>query len=187
MVLPIRAGLSPSFLAMWNRRNGTAMRRVHVVGRKNAGKTTLMIELIRELTGRGCRVGTIKHTSHNHCIDTRGKDSFRHCEAGASPAALITGNATAVFLPEQHGERTYKELASFYEACHLVLVEGNLETAAPKVEVWRAEASGEPFALTRNDIAAVITDEQIDVSVPVWPRACLRTLANNFLALAGVD
>ena len=163
------------------------MRRVHVVGRKNAGKTTLMIELIRELTGRGCRVGTIKHTSHNHCIDTRGKDSFRHCEAGASPAALITGNATAVFLPEQHGERTYKELASFYEACHLVLVEGNLETAAPKVEVWRAEASGEPFALTRNDIAAVITDEQINVSVPVWPRACLRTLANNSLALAGVD
>lgn len=187
MVLPIRLGLSSSFLAMPKRRNGTAMRRVHVVGRKNAGKTTLMIELIRELTGRGCRVGTIKHTPHNHYIDTRGKDSFRHCEAGASPAALITGNATAIFLPEQHGERTYEELAPFYETCHLVLVEGNLETGAPKVEVWRAGASGEPLARTRNDITAVITDEEIDVSVPVWPRTGLTTLANEFLALAGLD
>ena len=55
--------------------------------KNDRGKTTLLIELVEELTRRGVRVGTIKHSSHSHELDTPGKDSFRHRQAGATPAA----------------------------------------------------------------------------------------------------
>ena len=37
---------------------------VSVVGRKHAGKTTLVVRLSAELTRRGHRVMTLKHRSH---------------------------------------------------------------------------------------------------------------------------
>ncbi|MEO2032331.1 MAG: molybdopterin-guanine dinucleotide biosynthesis protein B, partial [Planctomycetaceae bacterium] len=58
-------------------------KRIHIVGRKNSGKTGLIVELVSFLTDLGYCVGTIKHTHHDHELDTPGKDSYRHCAAGA--------------------------------------------------------------------------------------------------------
>ena len=60
--------------------------RIHVVGRRNHGKTTLLVELVEELCRRGLRVGTLKHSSHTHELDTPGKDSHRHRLAGLNAA-----------------------------------------------------------------------------------------------------
>ena len=59
------------------------MRRIHIIGRKNSGKTTLVVELVQQLSAMGKRVATIKHTHHRHELDVPGKDSYRHREAGA--------------------------------------------------------------------------------------------------------
>ena len=60
-----------------------------IVGRSNSGKTTLLEKLIRELTQRGCRIGTIKHHFHGPVeVDVPGKDSWRHKRAGARVVAL---------------------------------------------------------------------------------------------------
>ena len=42
---------------------------VHIVGRKNHGKTTLVVDLIAEFCRRDVRVGTIKHSCHQHDLD----------------------------------------------------------------------------------------------------------------------
>lgn len=107
------------------------MKRLHIVGGKKQGKTALMERLVRELTGRGMRVGTIKHTSHAHDIDTPGTDSYRHRAAGASPSAFMTPGGVAVFLP---GGQSYEDLAPLFLDCDIVLVEGDRETDAPKVD-----------------------------------------------------
>ena len=65
------------------------MRRIHVVGRKNSGKTTLVVELVRHFTAAGLRVGTVKHTSHSHELDTPGKDSYQHRHAGAAVVGIF--------------------------------------------------------------------------------------------------
>ena len=62
--------------------------RLHIVGRRNAGKTTLVCELIAAIQDRGFRVATVKHTHHNHELDTPGKDSFRHRQAGAAAVGI---------------------------------------------------------------------------------------------------
>ncbi|MEK7810534.1 MAG: molybdopterin-guanine dinucleotide biosynthesis protein B, partial [Pseudomonadota bacterium] len=58
------------------------MRIISIVGHSGCGKTTLMVALIRELSRQGLRVATIKHAHHKVELDTPGKDSYRHKEAG---------------------------------------------------------------------------------------------------------
>ena len=59
-----------------------------VVGWKNSGKTTLMTNLIRELTARGFAVSVIKHAHAKFEIDHPGRDSFKMREAGACQVGL---------------------------------------------------------------------------------------------------
>lgn len=76
----------------------SAPRAVAVVGFKDAGKTKTVEALVRELTRRGLRVGTLKHTSRTHPLDTPGKDTWRHREAGSIASAILTADSAAVFL-----------------------------------------------------------------------------------------
>jgi len=68
-----------------------------LVGARNSGKTTLMVELVRRLNRAGLRVATTKHTSHHHGFDTRGKDSYRHREAGAILTMAVSETEIGLF------------------------------------------------------------------------------------------
>jgi molybdopterin-guanine dinucleotide biosynthesis protein B len=59
-----------------------------VVGWKNSGKTTLMANLIKELTRRGFAISVIKHAHAKFEIDHPGRDSFKMREAGARQVTL---------------------------------------------------------------------------------------------------
>jgi len=56
---------------------------VSIVGKSGSGKTTLIEKVIPELTRKGWRVATIKHSNRGFDIDREGKDSWRHRKAGA--------------------------------------------------------------------------------------------------------
>ena len=161
------------------------MRRIHIVGRKNSGKTTLVTELVRYFSERGRRVGTIKHTHHHHELDTPGKDSHLHREAGACAVGVLSRKLTAVFRPVDPDEPTadrYTALAPSFHDCDFVLVEGDLQTEAVKIEVWRAAVGNEPLALTHQSIRAVVTDDDAElppVPVPVWRRSDIEALAQQ--------
>ena len=47
-----------------------AARIISIIGRKNAGKTTLVVALASEFTRQGKKVGTIKHGHHPALLDT---------------------------------------------------------------------------------------------------------------------
>ncbi len=87
------------------------MRLIHIVGRRNHGKTTLIVDLVEEYARRGIAVGTIKHSSHAHELDTPGKDSYRHRQAGAAAAAVITAELLGVWLPRRAGADPYAAVA----------------------------------------------------------------------------
>jgi len=76
----------------------TPPRTVSVVGFKDSGKTRVVEALVGELTRRGYRVGTVKHTAENIDFDTPGKDTRRHRDAGAVASAILHENAAAFFL-----------------------------------------------------------------------------------------
>jgi molybdopterin-guanine dinucleotide biosynthesis protein B len=153
------------------------MNRVHIVGGKGHGKTTLIVELVGRLGRLGLRVGTIKHTRHAHELDTPGKDSHRHRVAGAVPAAIVAGPQIGCFLPNDPAGDAYRTLAPMFDGCDLVLVEGDVEAAGPKIEVWRREAGPDLLCSDQSEIAAIVTDDDPGpISVPIFPRGDLSAL-----------
>ena len=160
--------------------------RVHIVGRKNSGKTTLVCDLVRELTGRGLKVATVKHTHHRHELDTPGKDSHQHREAGAAAVGILSPHMTALFVPvdrEERGDQRYLRFESLFADCDLILVEGDLQATAPRIEVWRSVVSERPYAAGDRTIMAVVSDDQnVGVTCPVWNRHPISQVADRLLA-----
>jgi molybdopterin-guanine dinucleotide biosynthesis adapter protein len=162
-------------------------KRLHIIGRKNSGKTTLMVDLIRELTRRGFRVGSIKHTHHHHELDTPGKDSHRHREAGSSAVGIVSPQMNAIFWPRDpsidKGSNKYQQFDSLLHECDVVLVEGDASASAPRIEVFRAASREEPIALTDQSILAVVSDDPLNLHVPVWARSNPEFIADQIESL----
>ncbi len=74
---------------------------VSVTGFKNSGKTSVVEALVRELSSRGHRVGTLKHTADDIDLDTPGKDTSRHRDAGSVATGILQENTTALFIDEK--------------------------------------------------------------------------------------
>jgi molybdopterin-guanine dinucleotide biosynthesis protein MobB len=130
-----------------------------IVGWKNSGKTTLVEALVREMTGRGLRISTVKHAHHAFDIDVPGKDSYRHREAGAQEVIVTSGQRWAL-MHELRGspESSLDDLLSKLAPCDLVLVEGFKYGGHPKIEVARF-ARDEGLIADRDDaVMAVATD-----------------------------
>ena len=164
--------------------------RIHIVGRKNSGKTTLVCDLVAELTRRGLRVATIKHTHHRHELDTPGKDSHKHRESGAAAVGILTPQMTAAFIPmdrEEMGQHRYAAFESIFATFDLILVEGDLQTTAPRIEVWRSAVSEQPYAATDSAIVAVVTDEcPKDIHCATWPRSNPGLIAERVLQIPAI-
>lgn len=163
------------------------MNRIHIVGRKNHGKTTLIVEVLAEFHRRGIRVGAIKHSAHRHELDPPGKDSYRHREAGANPAAVVSRSLIGVFVPRDEATDCYATIAPLFSGCKLVLVEGDVDATAPKIEVWRECRGTTCLATERDDILAVVSDDAPHVSLPVWPRGDVVRLADGILTALGLS
>jgi len=73
---------------------------VSVIGFKNSGKTMVVEAIVKELSTRGHRVGTLKHTADDIDLDTPGKDTSRHRDAGSVATGILQENTTALFIDE---------------------------------------------------------------------------------------
>ena len=102
-----------------------------VVGYSKSGKTTTVIEIIKELSRRGKKVGTVKAVDiENFSIDTFGKDSWKHREAGAIITATQADKETAIMYQKR---MTAKELIPFFQVDFLILEGFSIEKKIPKV------------------------------------------------------
>ncbi len=129
--------------------------RFAVIGRSNSGKTTLVSQLVRALCARDVSVGTVKHASHRLDLDIKGKDSWRHGQAGADRVLLI-GPGTSVGFVHRNGPEELAGWGRFFQgAVDLVVIEGFKRTPMP--HVWVEEADVPEATLTRRDAEAKAT------------------------------
>ena len=117
-----------------------------IVGRKNAGKTTLMVALASELFRRGHRVMTIKHGHHPAEVDRSGSDSWRHLHEGRAERVLLAGPGLRVLFDRAPDEYDPVGLARRYLAdADIVMVEGFKRAPIPKIEVHRRVTGPAPL------------------------------------------
>jgi len=144
-----------------------------IIGRKNAGKTTLTVALAAELVRRGHRVMTIKHGDHPADVDRQGTDSWRHFHEGhAERVLLATPGLRTLF---ERAEDVYDPVAlarRYMDDADIVLVEGYKRSSIPKVEVFRTAVAAEPLyrspELDRESWVAIVTDDpDLEADCPV--------------------
>lgn len=136
------------------------------VGRKNAGKTTLMEKVIAGLKAAGYRVAAVKHDAHRFEIDHPGKDSYRFSAAGADTTVISSRDKTAAVLRHREEIPLASILSRFAGEADVVLAEGYKGSPFPKIEVHR-KAAGDPLLHPApSGLIAVATDEDLDAAVP---------------------
>lgn len=141
-----------------------ATRIISVVGRKNAGKTTLAVALASELARRGHRVMTIKHGHHPADVDRTGSDTWRHFNEGHAERVLIASPDLRVLFERTADDYDPIGLARRYmQDADIVLTEGFKAAPLPKIEVFRRVAAGRPLYDPASSVAsrwaAVVTDD----------------------------
>lgn len=163
-----------------------ATRLISIIGRKNAGKTTLLVALTAELVRRKLRVMTLKHGTHPATLDSQGTDTWRHWHEGKAERVLLEAPGQRVLFERTSRDGDPVALARQYlHGADIVLAEGFTNHPLPKIEVYRRPCGAPIFdAATHNpaDWIAIVTDDADYRAVfPVFrfsDTAWLVTLAN---------
>jgi molybdopterin-guanine dinucleotide biosynthesis protein B len=148
-----------------------------IVGKSNTGKTTLLERLIPELTARGYRVASIKHSRHPFDFDREGKDSWRHRKAGRGSPSLPPREVALVETVDHDLE--YEEMEERYiRDVDIILAEGRKGNRFPKIEVYRPEMH--PDLLSREDgnLLAVVTNGETGMDVPTFRPDEVKAIAD---------
>ncbi len=140
---------------------------ISIAGKSNAGKTTLMEKLIAALSRRGHKIGSVKHAHDGFEIDKKGKDSWRHKNAGASAALVVSDGKIA--LVKDDDRPVPEKLADYLGDMDIILVEGLKRLNLPKIEIFRQDSGHDhPLFMDSPDLIAFVTDTPFCPDVPVF-------------------
>jgi molybdopterin-guanine dinucleotide biosynthesis protein MobB len=142
-----------------------ATRILSIIGRKNAGKTTLAVALAAEFARKGRKVMAIKHGSHPADIDREGTDSYRLYHEGKVERVLLATPRQRVIIEKSPDDTDPITLARrYFQGADLVLVEGFHTAPIPKIEVFRKETGNAaiytPTAADAERWVAIVTDDE---------------------------
>jgi molybdopterin-guanine dinucleotide biosynthesis protein B len=149
---------------------------ISISGKSNAGKTTFIVKLISELTQKGYRIGSAKHTHHDIDLDRKGKDSWRHKQAGARATLVITDQQIAMVKDDNRTD--IEKMRAYLQNMDLILAEGFKKQPLPKIEIFRTDGPHDhPLFLDHPDLIALVTDAEITPSVPVFGLEDIESVA----------
>jgi molybdopterin-guanine dinucleotide biosynthesis protein B len=138
------------------------------VGRSNSGKTTLIERLIPELVKEGYRIATIKHAGHGFHLDTEGKDSWRHKQAGAD-TVIITSKGSLAMFTDVEQEVGVEELRDRFvkKGIDLIIAEGWKSEGYPKIVVVRDQVGEVTISL--EGLLALVSNKPLANAPPGVP------------------
>lgn len=151
---------------------------INIVGSgSNVGKTFLIEGLIKELRGRGVSVATIKHDIHGFDIDQKGKDTYKHRQAGAETVIISSKNRLAM-IKELKEETDLEDIISMVKDKDIILVEGYKKSDLRKIEVFRSSISDRIISKEEH-LIAIASDIGMDIeNIPVIDKEDYESLAD---------
>lgn len=161
-----------------------------VVGPSNSGKTTLVERLVERLDERAT-VGTVKHIDCEPTLDTEGKDTHRHRQAGAVRTHGITDDEWFATGESRDLDSILSELS---RTCEYAIVEGYRELDLPKVvledgeDAWESDPTEEGTVLLRAPTADAVDVEAVITSLEeTEPYETLPSLVEQVKASPDAD
>jgi len=104
-------------------------------GESDTGKTSLIEKIINRLTDDGYKLATVKITDKKIGIDTKGKDTWRHSQAGSKLVVLSSPVETDFMLKENKDIDEILQHINQVEGYDVVLVEGAHDPSIPKIRI----------------------------------------------------
>jgi|TARA_B100001750_G_scaffold216179_1_gene200655 molybdopterin-guanine dinucleotide biosynthesis protein B len=157
------------------------MRIFGIIGWSGSGKTTVITKLIPEITARGYKVSTIKHTHHAFDVDKPGKDSYSHRLAGATEVLVGSAKKWALIHEKKkdNEEDNINTLVSRMEKVDLVLVEGFKNLNHSKMEIFRKDLKKPTLFDNDNSIVALISNSEIpEAGIPRFTPSDIKGIAD---------
>jgi molybdopterin-guanine dinucleotide biosynthesis protein B len=111
-----------------------------VIGTSKSGKTTLIEYLISRLSGEGLKIGTIKHVRHSSfSIDAKGKDTWRHSQAGARVVVCATPKEIVIIKKREVPQENLEEIIDLVkgEKLDLLILEGFHSLTAKRKDIFK--------------------------------------------------
>lgn len=151
---------------------------INIIGEKsNVGKTFVIEGLIRELRSRNLSVATIKHDIHEFDIDKKGKDTYKHREAG-SETIIISSSSRLAIIKELKEETKFYDLINIAIDKDIILVEGYKKSSLRKIEVYRNGVSSK-IITPKNNLIAIASDVNLRLdNILVVDKNDFKELAN---------
>jgi molybdopterin-guanine dinucleotide biosynthesis protein B len=106
-----------------------------VAGYSKSGKTTLVVDLIKALKKKGYTAATIKHSDKLISLDTEGKDTWRHKDAGAELAVLHTELETSILFKNPLEDKRLCDIVNYSANPDIIIVEGCKRAELPIIWV----------------------------------------------------
>jgi len=99
---------------------------VTVLGLKKSGKTSVVEGIVAELRRRGFSTGTVKSMVHSaFSFDVKGKDTYRHVEAGAEFVISLSRDQTVYLERNGEGQRDLGAISRLFPGgAQFVVCEG---------------------------------------------------------------
>ena len=161
-----------------------------VTSYSGVGKTTLIENIVKLLTSRGYKVGTIKHTCHDFDVDCEGKDSYKHRKAGSSKVCVVSKNRVS-FIEERSEEKNLKDIVKLYSDMDLIIIEGYKKYKFKKLEIIRSDKYNDIIS-DKEDLIGIVSDldHQVDVvkfnlddyiNISNFIEKCIKDVLDNII------
>lgn len=104
-------------------------------GESNSGKTSLIIEIINRLSKEEFNVASVKISDKKIGIDSEGKDTWKHAEAGSKLIVFSTDSETDFLLKKKISGNELMNCINYFGSYDIVIVEGAHDEEIPKVRL----------------------------------------------------
>ena len=128
---------------------------ISIVGKQNAGKTTLLKKLIPKLKDQGYRVGTLKYNIRKFDIDHEGKDTYKYSNSGADSVAISTQSEFVVMKKIANPLTLHEIIEAHFNDVDVVLVEGYREDDYPKIRIIGSQDTNRDKTDSENELLLV--------------------------------
>jgi molybdopterin-guanine dinucleotide biosynthesis adapter protein len=152
---------------------------ISVVGLVKSGKTTFIEALVKELSRRKYRVGTLKHTSHSFEMDSEGKDSYRLKQSGSIVGGVFTDDGIGIVRDLDDSQDLDRIIADVYSDMDIVIIEGYKLGKYPKIIILKEndpKLETEPYR--EDEIIAVVGEGEADNSLNFYGKYEIKKIAD---------
>ena len=112
---------------------------IAVIGSKNSGKTTVIEYLISKLSKEGYLIGTIKHVHKaDFSMDTKGKDSWKHAQAGAKVISIVSQDELTVIRKDSFQMNLEEVLKNMgVDKLDIIFIEGLRSIVSKRIDIFK--------------------------------------------------